>query len=363
MTVPLRVISNPVDLFRIKDEWDAFIREHCNNPFFLYTFVSKFMDLDFRSQSPLILFALENNKIIGIALFCVKKVFNLLRVTFLFQPHFSPDFIIDDMYKEKFLKSVVKFLSSNLKCQFIDLTLPSESSNVDVLEKICRNDMIYFRKCLTYELGHCVLPIKGSWDEFEKLRGGNFRRRFRRIESKMEKEGGYEVLSVEKYNHSLLEEIDYIERRSWKEKWRKKKRAKCDPELIKLIEAVKDVDNENLARFKWKVWFLKIKNELASYALIFKFKDYGFIAKTSYNEKYRNFYPGIYVINTAIKDFFENLRVEKIDFQTNLSFMKTWNPLVFPKVRFMMGQRSIFSFLISLLASESFRKFKDSMLS
>jgi hypothetical protein len=349
-------------LLGIESELNDFVRNHSDNPFLLCGFVREFMELNLlRGWRPLVLVAFEDGKIVGLVPFAFRRRFNAVNVKFLFGLHYSPDFVVDEAYRETFLEHVVSFLFENLICQFVDLVLPLESSNFEFLKRNCEANGVYFRAYPTVKCGHCVLPVRGSWSDFEKLRGSDFRRRFRRMERKMKEAGGYEVYSVDRVEDSVFEDVLYIERRSWKEKWRRQRKAVADLELFKIWEGVKRVCGK-VPNFKWKVWFLKVNGELASYALTLQFKNVGYIVKTSFNEKFRGFYPGIYIANVAVKDFFEGAVVEKIDYQTNLPFMETWRPMVYPRVRAMMGRKSFYRFIIFLSSNRGFCTFRDQVL-
>ncbi|MEM3697169.1 MAG: GNAT family N-acetyltransferase [Candidatus Bathyarchaeia archaeon] len=191
--------------------------------------------------------------------------------------------------------------------------------------------------------------------------GSNFRRYFKRIERKMMESGGYEVISVNKFDNSVLEDIFYVERRSWKEKWRRQKGINADGELIKILEGIKEIDSE-FSTFKWNIWLLKINGELASYALTIQFKDVGYVVKTSFNEKFRNYYPGTYLVNAAVRGFFERTAVKIIDFQTNLPFMEKWKPIIYPRTRIMMGQGSLFSSIANISTNKVFCILRDQLV-
>lgn len=361
----VKVFSNSTDLHEIESEWNDFIITHSDNPFLLLSYVKEFINIDFmKGWFPLIFVAFEGKKIVGVAPFAVKMRFNVLFAKFLFKLHFSPDFIVHDAYRELFVERVVRFLFYDLGCQLADLnlTLPTKFQSVEVLKRICEANKIYFRTQLIPEYGHCVLPVTISWSSFEELRGSNFRKRLKRIERKMKEAGGYETVCADRVQERVFQDIIYIDGKSWKEEWRKRKRIESDTELFAIWKGTVNLKNE-IPDFKWKIWFLKINNILASYAFTFQFKNVGYIAKTSFNNEFRSFYPGIYVVNVAIKDFFESGKVEKVDFQTNLSFMRTWDPLVYPRIRIMMGKGSLFSFMVFLSTNESFCRVRDKISS
>ncbi|MEM5853661.1 MAG: GNAT family N-acetyltransferase [Candidatus Aenigmatarchaeota archaeon] len=362
MVFSLKVITDFEGLRKIENEWNRFLIDHAENPFLLSGYVKEFIDINLlRGQLPIIFVALENKKVVGLALFALKKRFNFLINKFLLPLHFSPDILVHEDYEERTIRLVINRLFYDMGCQLLDLTLPAESQHIETFKKICKINNIYFRECLTLENGHYVLPINGSWGSFEKLLGGNFRRLFKRLEHKMIKAGGYEITCAEKVQDNVFKDILYIDKKSWKEVWRKKKRMKVDPELFAIWRGTVYL-NGKVPDLKWRVWFLKINNVLASYAFTLQFKNIGYIVKTSFNNEFKNFYPGIYVINVAIKDFFDRGEVEKIDFQTNLPFMRRWKPILWPRVRVMIGKGSLFSFTIFLSTNRGFCKVRDKIL-
>ena len=88
--------------------------------------------------------------------------------------------------------------------------------------------------------------------------------------------------------------------------------------------------------FKRSVWFLELNGQAIAYSLVIQYKGTAYMAKTSYNNQYRHFYPGIYINNVAIRDLFNSGRISMIDFMTNLPFMKTWTHRRLLRVRFLL---------------------------
>lgn len=356
------MINNVNSFLKIRDKWNAFIIGNSNNPFLLCEFVKGFMNLAFSKKwHPLIFVAFSSGEIVGMAPFVLKRRFNAFSAGFLYASHFSPDFLVKNEYRRSFLNRVFTLLFRYSGCKLLDLILPSSSPNVGVLKLICKENHMKFCSSSMVYLSHCVVPVERSWSDFEKIMGSNFRRYFKRIERKMMESGGYEVISVNKFDNSVLEDIFYVERRSWKEKWRRQKGINADGELIKILEGIKEIDSE-FSTFKWNIWLLKINGELASYALTIQFKDVGYVVKTSFNEKFRNYYPGTYLVNAAVRGFFERTAVKIIDFQTNLPFMEKWKPIIYPRTRIMMGQGSLFSSIANISTNKVFCILRDQLV-
>jgi hypothetical protein len=101
--------------------------------------------------------------------------------------------------------------------------------------------------------------------------------------------------------------------------------------------------------FKWDVWFLELNNQAIAYSLFIKYKGVSYVAKTSYDKRYRRLYPGIYVTNAAICEFFNKRQIRKIDFLTDLPFHGTWTSLCSPRVRIMMARSTVLLYIVKFV--------------
>lgn len=359
----LDLITDVKSLLKVGRRLDAFVVDNSSNPFLLCGFIKEFMNFAFSKKChPLIFVASVNQEIVGVAPFVLKRRFFASSANFLHAFHFSPDVIVKEEYRRVFLEQVFNLIFDYLNCKLFDLILPSSSPNISVIKSICEENCINCCLSPMPYMSHCVVSVESSWSDFEKVMGSNFRRYFKRIERKMIEAGGYEVISADKFDDIVFQNILYVERRSWKEKWRRQKRVSADEELLKILDAIKEI-SPTLSTFKSNVYFLKINGELASYALTIRFKDTGYIVKTSFNDKHRNFYPGTYIVNVAVRDFFEHIGVRKIDFQTNLPFMEKWKPVICSRTRIMMGQKSFYSCIANIFTNRVFCIFRDQFVS
>jgi hypothetical protein len=305
--------------------------------------------------TPILLIFSADNKMVGIAPLMTTRKFGVRFIRPLNKNWYSPDFIIDDRYRETCIAKTIEVVFKRLHCQYVELIFPVESPNLRILKQTCNDKKIY---CWSKpDMGHCIIPIEKTWDEFIKARGWNFRRRFRRIEKKLNTAGSWSISREE----SPIEESEAIhtlfsvDKRSWKEDWRRVREME-DQDLINIV-----LGSLYTARiephFKWSIWFLELNTQAIAYSLLLQFKELALIMKTSYDKRYKKLFPGIYVNNALIRELFENTKIKRIDWLTDLEFHRNWTTICLPRVRVLLSQKGLISPLLGFtLASTSTRK-------
>jgi len=341
MTASILVISDLGKLFEIEAAWNAFMNKCSRNPFALSGFVKQFMEFN-RSKgwNPLILVISVENKIVGVAPLRMRKKLGVRIVKFLFKPWLSPDFIFDDQYREICMDHTLDFIFKNLGCHRVDLTMPAESPNLRILEQKCKSNRIHFYTRPAG--GHRIISVERTWDEFEESRGGRFRREFKHIERKLDRAGSWRTLRVENWNKGsdTIRKILDVERMSWKESRRARIGLEKDEDLLMIWEGSQYTAGIE-PNLKPSVWFLELNNQTLAYSLVLEYREMAFIVKTSYDERYKGFYPGIYVNNAAIRELFNRGLVKSIDLLTDIPFQRTWTSNSLPKVSVTMTRRSV----------------------
>ena len=360
-TVEIRVISNSSKIAEMESDWNALVNVSCNNPFMLSEFVKQFVDSN-RSTSwiPLILVISVKNSTIGIAPFIVKRRLGVRFAKFTYESVLSPDFIVQNKYREICIAIALDFLFRNLKCKFIDLPLSADSPTLDILRKQSSARGINFK--INAELDHRKLPIKGTWAEFRKLRGRNFRHKFKKIERKLSQAGSWKVVSADGNDEpETVKRILAVERTSWKERWRAQSGEKTDKELLAILHASMHTAGRE-PDFKWKVWFLELNRQTLAYLLVIQYKKIAFITKGSYNEQYKRFYPGIYIRNYVIHELFNKGEVKSIDFLTNFPYHQTWTSICVPRVRVALAKGFVPTIARIIFESAGVTKIRRSLL-
>ena len=320
----LVTISDPSKILELREELDAFVNKWSNNPFLLSGFISQFMRSNrITGWTPCFLVAKADGKIVATAPLMIKKSLGMRFARFFPNLWFSPDFVVDEQYRDACMSYVVEYLAKTLNCRVASFCMPVRSPKLETIEQHCKDNGMSFSA--KNQSGHCVLPVECTWDEFQEKKGR--RRSIRQIERKLNQIGPWKIEYVENVGNrpDVLEKILDVERMSWKESWRNGKQMATDEDLLMIWEGTQ-ITAKTKTDFKGSVWFLQINQETVAYAFVIKYKDTAFIAKTSYNNKYRKFYVGKYVMHTAIRDLFNEDKIKAIDFMTELPFMSFWNP-------------------------------------
>jgi hypothetical protein len=339
-------ISDPLKILELREEIDAFVNKWSSNPFLLSGYLSRFMRSNrISGWTPFVLVAKADEKIVALAPLMIKKRLGMGFVRFSQNYWFTPDFVVDKQYREAFIDSVFEYLFRALNCQFASFCLSVLSQNLKTLKQLSKvNGVSFFAK---NQPGYCVLPVECSWAEFQERKGR--RRIIRQIERKLNQLGPWKIECVEDvYNRpDVLERILDVEKMSWKESWRNGKQMSSDEDLLMIWEGSQIAANTKTG-FKGSVWFLQINQETVAYSFVIRSKQTAFIAKTSYNNRFRKFYVGKYLMHSAIGSLFDENKVAAIDFMTDLPFMSFWSPLSFSRVEVDMTKGNLATFVQTL---------------
>jgi hypothetical protein len=340
MRVTIRVISDPKNLLQIEHQWNTLVRESSTNPFLLSEFAKQIIEHIPQGWTPMILTISNNRTIMGIAPMKTRKTLTGRHVDFLHPPWCS-EFIFHDQHKETCIKYTFDFLFNTLKCNYASFTLPGDSPNLKLLIQQCKRNNVHLQT--VPEMGRRILPIKSTWAEYEACRNRKFRKMLRRTERnarELDKAGSWTVIYVDGSEQTdIARKINSVEKRSWKEKWRNQ-RGKKHWVQLSVIEAA-----QQLARiepnFKWGSWFLELEGEAIAYILGVKYKGVAYLVKTSYDEKYRRFYPGVILLNSAIQQLFVEQQNERIDWLSDLPYLQAWTNVCLPRITVQLTRGAI----------------------
>jgi hypothetical protein len=350
MKINTKIFTNADELSKIKKDLDIFLSSCRKNPFCLYPFVENYMRSSCKDSIPVILVSSINKKIVGLAPLQLRRTLFFWRAKFLFQYFVSPDFIVFDEYREDVLRNFLHIIVKKLKCKIVDLDLPAESQNLPVLERVSSDYKLVFEKQFMDAKSHCLISVQGSLSEFEKSQGGQFKRKFRRISRNLDERGEWKINIVENLQNDQnakdsFDKMMTIERMSWKEKWRLQTGCSVDKDLLWFWDSSLSATKTN-PDFKCKIWFLEVNNQSIAYHFVIEYRGTAFITKTSFDEKYRQLSPGIFLHQAIIAELFRTREIETIDFLTNLPFMKTWNATCLPRVTFTLNRSFISNLFI-----------------
>lgn len=329
-------ISDPSKILESEEVTDAFVNNWSKNPFLLGGFISQFMRSNrVRGWTTFVLVVKADEKIVGTAPLMIKKRLGMRFAQFFPNVWSLPDFVVDDRYREACMGYVVEYLFKTLNCRFAGFDLPAESPNLKTLEQQCKVHGIDFSA--KNQSRHRIIPVECTWDEFQEKRGGNWRKKVRQMERKLNQISPWRIVYVEDVSNrpDVLEKILDVERMSWKESWRNRMLIATDEDLLMIWEGSQIVARTK-TDFKGSVWFLQINHETVAYSFVIKYKGTAFMAKTSYDNRYRTFYVGKYINHIAIRDMFNEGQIKTIDFMADLPYMPFWTSLSLSQVGVLM---------------------------
>jgi len=105
--------------------------------------------------------------------------------------------------------------------------------------------------------------------------------------------------------------------------------------LLLVLNAVQQVAKTDAA-FTWSVWFLELDGTPLSYTLLIEYGDVAYFVKTSYDEAYNRYYPGILIQNHIIRELFLEGKHRYIDFLSDLPYMHDWTDQWQPRINYQL---------------------------
>jgi hypothetical protein len=344
-------IVDPHKILELREEIDVFVDKWSTNPFLLSGYLNQFMRSNrISGWTAFVLVGKADERIAAIAPLMIKKRLGMGFVRFSHNYWLSPDFVVAKQYREVFMANIFDYLFETLNCRFASFCLSSLSQNLKPLKQCCQVAGMSFS--VKNQPGYCVLPVECSWGEFLERKGR--RRIIRQIERKLNQLGSWKIDYVEDVRNrpDVLEKILDVEKKSWKESWRNGKQITSDEDLLMIWEGSQTAAKTK-TDFRGSVWFLQIDQETVAYTFVIRNKQMAFIAKTSFDNKYRKFYVGKYLMHMAIGGLFNEDKVKAIDFMTDLPFMSFWSPLSFCRVEIDMTKGN-FAKLMQNISANSY---------
>jgi len=331
-------------------QWNAFIRESGVNPFLLAGFVEFYMgDARSRDWTPQLLVMREGARVVGGAPLMTHGIMGARTATFMMPKPYGMDFVAEPAHREEFVRKALKFVLEDLKCQFVDVTLPGESQNLVQLRDISGGSSLGLRyiplRDETRE--HTVLKVMGTWSEFQEGRGGNFIHYFRRAQHKLDRAGSWRARSIPMDGLEAEEAVKAIEKNSWKETWRKEVGMKVDPSLGVFFAYRNSSFTDGYYPL---LWLLELNGEPIAYMISANLNSVSLLCKTSFDQRFAKMSPGDYIQNVAMGRLYDSGEVSRIDFLTGLNYHRRWTSYRETRVRVVISRTipGISSLIIAL---------------
>ena len=329
--------------------WDRELRDHVDDPFLSGCMMDLHWKLGQRvGFHPFMLVFLREGRIVGFAPLILRSRFNS-RIVSNFDQYTCPDFFVDE-YREVCVGKMVDFLFDRLKCVSVDLTFEDASTNQRMLEKVFKKRGLKFSRMP--QEGQAIIPVNSSLDVFKGSLSGNTRNKFKRIGKKLDGLGSWKI-SCYDVDQNSIEKVWVVEKFSWKNVLQGKKKAIKDWGIeFALRGAQRGRSGEGF--FDSELWFLEVNDIPIAYVLVLKHNQIVFLAKTSFDQRFRVVSPGVFLMNDVIEKVFQERSAKKINFFTNLSFVKIWKPIVKKRVTIKIEKKSFLSNILVLVFDNRF---------
>jgi CelD/BcsL family acetyltransferase involved in cellulose biosynthesis len=356
MNAYIKTVSDADEIHRMKSEWDSLVHESSGNPFLLADLATSFILLsNAGGWNPMIVTLSSESKLLGFAPLMEKKARGLRLAKFILRPAYSPDLVISSEKRSIYAPLIIDYVLNHRGYHLLSLDLKVGSPYLQDIKRGCKRSGLHYS--VISENGHRVLSVRSTWQDFEKHKGGKFRRKFRKIEHNLDKIGAWKIVCANRDDAftEVLSKILEVEKESWKETWRAQKRLSVDAVLLAILEGLKNAVQTQLD-LDWTIWFLEMNGLPIAYTLIILYSGVAYVTKTSYNARYRRFYPGIYINHAAIRQLWDTKKVKLVDFLTDLPFMETWTDNVEGRIKMVISKNPILPLLFGSLLQNNYIK-------
>jgi len=343
----LTVITSAKEFEPLQLAWDDFVaRVGTNWHLFSHVVQSFLIRHESHGEIPAVLVKVVDGNVAGVCAFQTRRRYGFRFARFLLPTYFSPDFVVKPEYRQSFVEESLQFLLKRMRCQVVTLTLPGSSPQAAILDHYCRSKNL--RVTVTEADKHSIVLVEGEWADFERRRGANFRYHLNRIEGKLTRLGGWRVVQAKANSSDSVKKITSVETHSWKHQGMKNQPLTLGDLDRSLLHYTTFSDSPSLARFAPDVWFLELEGTPISYVIGVEINGVAYLAKTSYDNRYRDLSPGDYVLNAAIKSLFDSKRTLRIDLMSYLPFQKRWTSLFESRDSFRISRGGLYFGLESL---------------
>lgn len=325
MGLSVHAIGEPKKIYELREKIDSFLANNSKNPFiFSQSIMDQMVATSTQKAIPVVLVFMNDEKVVGVLPLSLRRTFGIQYARFLFGYDYSPDLFFDPQYRDYCMQQSIHFIFNRLGCTFSSLELPADSPNLVPLISICRASKVDFNINNDVKMQYRVLPVNCTWTDF-LTSNSKFRRESRKLERKISNAGKIQINRIENEvnTHDVFNKIIEVEKECWKEDWRKSFNINEDVYLQNDWEW-SSAGAKIFPNYKPTVWFLELNGQTISYSFVIKYKGTAFLARTSFNNKFRFLSPGVNLNNIVLRDLFESGDVQMLDFMTDLPFMKRW---------------------------------------
>ena len=313
-TQPVRLASTTAEFW---EDWDRVVAAYGTNGFYHSNLVRYYAETVGREWTPQLICRPD-----GVAALKTRGHFGVRLATQLLSPGFGTEPVIEPRHRKEFVHDLLADVFGRLRCQTLDLSLPSESPILPIIRKAASSSKLYSEEgsMKSYQAKHSVLPVAGTWEQFRRSRGPNFSHHFKKIERDLGRAGKLAVHHTYIDNESVVAKISEVEEKSWKGDSRKGEGVKDDEDLTALLRFWR-YEGDNRPPM---VWIMELDGKPVAYQIAMTLNGVAIFCKTSYDQSYAGLSCGVYVCNRAIRELFGSGDVSLIDFLTPLPYLERW---------------------------------------
>ena len=356
MGISVKLFWDFKEIQKIEDLWNQQIVFVSKNPLIHSSFFSRFMsDCEQNGSLPSVLTFWSDEQLVGMAPLKVCKFLKLTRVCSLDDWLYS-DFVFLDEFREQCMDLLLDTVFNDLNCISAEITIDNNSPNFELFKTKC---LSHNKLTLTEKpsFARAIIPLDRDYSSYYKSLNRTSRKHFRRLKRKIEEFGSWTVSCVSVTDDSIKKVFE-VDKKSWKSRWRKNRNIKEDT-LLRIILEASEANKETAQKYESEIWFLHINGVPAAYQIVLIYGGTAYFIKTSYDENFKQFSPGVFLINDMIREFYPK-GLSKIDFMSNLPFVQSWKPTTEKRTKLIVRKKSTFFSLIRFLLKKT-SKFRENI--
>jgi hypothetical protein len=318
--VTVKVFTDFEEILKMENVWNCDFALSFENPtLFSRIFCGVMQFCETRGWTPLIFTFWSNNRLVGVVPLKLRKFLNTNYVVSLADDIYS-DFVLPDEHREKCISILMDILFNRLKCMSATITLESHH-NLKALKSLCPKNLKYNEEKGS---GRAIIPVDKSYDQFYGSLKHKVRNHFQRTKRKFDSLDSWKVNRMD-INSEAIKRVLAVDKKSWKADWRTKNSIEEDDILHIILDGSQTKDGTEPI-YEPEAWFLEVNGVPIAYQIVLHYKGTACFIKTSYDLQFKKYSPGTFLIDSVIREIFKKGTVKKIDFVTNLAFVKVWKP-------------------------------------
>jgi hypothetical protein len=227
-------------------------------------------------------------------------------------------------------------------CLFFDFNYPAKSQHLSVLKEVCGELGISFLS-IPFE-GSAIIPVKGSWAQFEKSRR-HLRREVKRSERHMKDLGQINIKWFGKGDDvaEVLERILMVQKASRRFRNLPSEKFEFDHDIFSIRTLLNGCVQTSLTvpAFNWGAAILELNGTAIAHSMFLEYNGYAYIYKTSFSERYKKHGPGIYLNHIVVRELMSKTEAKVIDWLCDFQFTHKWASEVVPFNRVIISRNHL----------------------